>query len=79
MAKYLITSLVCVLVACSVAVVPALGDHPVEFEVKLLAIDTNEGCDIADFDGDGKLDVVAGRNWYSNGQWVPHRFGSSKM
>jgi len=36
-----------------------------------LAVDANEGCDIADFDGDGKLDVSAGRNWFRNGEWVP--------
>ena len=49
----------------------ALAEHPVKFQVKLLAVDANEGCDIADFDGDGKLDVIAGRNWYRNDQWVP--------
>lgn len=47
------------------------GDQPVKFKVKLLTVDANEGCDIADFDGDGKLDVVAGRNWYRNGDWLP--------
>ncbi len=45
--------------------------HPVRFDVKLLAVDLNEGCDIADIDGDGKLDIVAGRNWYHNDQWTP--------
>ena len=47
----------------SVATV-AVAEHPVSFEIKVLTVDANEGCDIADFDGDGKLDVVAGRNWY---------------
>lgn len=45
--------------------------HPVPFDVQLLTVDANEGCDIADFDGDGKLDVVAGRSWYRNGEWIP--------
>ncbi len=44
--------------------------HPVPFDVKVLAVDLNEGCDIADFDGDGKLDISAGRNWYRNGDWI---------
>ncbi len=47
------------------------NEEGVKFKVKLLAVDANEGCDIADFDGDGKLDVVAGRNWYRNGDWIP--------
>lgn len=45
--------------------------HPLSFRVHLLAIDANEGCDIADIDQDGKMDVVAGRSWYRNGDWVP--------
>ena len=46
------------------------ADHPVEFEVKWLAVDANEGCAIADFDSDGKPDVAAGRFWFRNGDWV---------
>jgi hypothetical protein len=67
MLKRLIISLV--LVAGSISV--AHAKHPVSFEVKMLTIDDNEGCDIADFDGDGKPDIVAGRNWYHNGDWIP--------
>ncbi len=44
--------------------------QPLKFQVKLLTVDANEGCDVADFDGDGKLDVVAGRNWFRNGDWA---------
>ena len=53
----------------------ASADHPVTFDVQLLAVDANEGCAVGDFDNDGHLDVSAGRNWYRNpgeaGQWVP--------
>lgn len=48
----------------------ALAGHPVPFDVQLLCVDANEGCDVADFDGDGKLDICAGRNWYRNGDWA---------
>ena len=49
---------------------PLAAEHPIPFTVKVLTVDANEGCDIADFDGDGKLDVVAGRNWFRNGDWA---------
>ena len=59
----------CVLSLVLAADAPA--QHPIAFDIKLLAVDANEGTDIADFDGDGKLDVSAGRNWYRNGDWLP--------
>lgn len=49
----------------------AFALHPIKFSVELLTVDSNEGCDVADIDGDGKLDIVAGRNWYRNGDWTP--------
>lgn len=54
---------------------PAIAEHPVVFEVQVLAVDANEGCAVADYDNDGRLDVSAGRSWYRNpgeaGPWVP--------
>ena len=41
------------------------------FSAKLLMIDANEGIACGDLDGDGKKDLVAGRNWYRNGDWAP--------
>ncbi len=62
------------LLGLTIVLCPAVGlraEHPVPFKVQLLTVDANEGCDVADFDGDGRLDVVAGRNWFRNGDWAP--------
>ncbi|MEX2670702.1 MAG: VCBS repeat-containing protein [Phycisphaeraceae bacterium] len=42
-----------------------------QFRVLKLGLDANEGSAIADINGDGKLDVVAGRNWYANPDFKP--------
>lgn len=42
----------------------------IRWKIKQLAIDRNEGIDIADFNNDGTLDVVAGRNWYAGPDYL---------
>jgi hypothetical protein len=42
-----------------------------QWTMKVLTVDSNEGIDLADFNGDGLLDVVAGRNWYAAPDFVP--------
>ena len=41
------------------------------FESRLLYTDANEGAALADVDGDGLLDIIAGRNWYSAPDFMP--------
>ncbi len=41
------------------------------FTVRLLAVDGNEACEIADYNNDGILDISAGRNWYAGPDYVP--------
>jgi hypothetical protein len=42
-----------------------------KWTVRTLTIDSNEGVDVADFNRDGRLDVVAGRNWYAAPDFIP--------
>ncbi len=40
------------------------------FTVKPLMVDANEGIAAGDINGDGKIDLVAGRNWYQAPDFV---------
>ncbi len=46
-------------------------EKDITFSVKLLAVDSNEGCAIVDVNNDGQLDVIAGRNWYAGPDFTP--------
>ncbi len=51
---------------------PALADGPdLSYTIRLLTLDANEGIAAGDVDGDGKVDLVAGRNWFRAGDWAP--------
>jgi len=50
---------------------PVLAQNPISFKIHRLAVDANEGMAAADVDGDGKLDLIAGRFWYRNPDWTP--------
>ena len=57
----------------------AIATHPLPFNVQLLTVDSNEGIAAADIDGDGKTDMVAGRNWFRNPTGRLVRCGTSKI
>lgn len=50
--------------------------RPADIPFKKHEIDlgANEACTFADINGDGKLDIVSGENWYEAPRWTKHRF-----
>ncbi|HBY64623.1 MAG TPA: VCBS repeat-containing protein [Solibacterales bacterium] len=49
---------------------PRPADIP--FEPRLLDIGANETATLVDVNGDGKLDIVSGENWYAAPTWKKH-------
>ncbi|MFM7926550.1 MAG: hypothetical protein ACKO9Q_02470, partial [Pirellula sp.] len=43
---------------------------PIRWEIEPLTLDANEGCAIADVNGDSKPDIIAGRHWYPSPSFV---------
>lgn len=58
------------LVGACLLVSPLSAEEPIQFDIRMLTLDANEGIAAGDIDGDGKLDLVAGRNWFRNGDWA---------
>ena len=52
------------------------GGRPTDipFEKITLDLGANETCAFADINGDGKLDVVSGENWFEAPRWTKHHF-----
>jgi len=48
----------------------------ISFRKHTLDLGRNETCAVADLNGDGRLDIVSGENWYEAPSWHKHRFRS---
>ena len=59
-----------VLLLCGLTAGQVKVGDPWEFEKRRLCVDSNEGCAVVDVDRDGRLDLVAGRNWYRGPTFV---------
>ncbi|MFK7769747.1 MAG: FG-GAP repeat domain-containing protein [Mariniblastus sp.] len=64
-------SLCCLVSVLALPFGDGYAQETIKFTPKMLTVDANEGIDLADIDGDGKLDVVAGRNWYAAPDFAP--------
>jgi HEAT repeat protein len=53
---------------------PTGGDGPVPFVMHRVGNVRSEACAVADMNGDGKLDIVAGPCWYEAPHWTAHTF-----
>jgi hypothetical protein len=46
----------------------------VPFEKHTIDLGANEACAFTDINGDGKLDIVSGENWFEAPSWTRHHF-----
>jgi FG-GAP-like repeat len=69
-------SLICLLAALAAAAAAYQMTRPpdVPFEKHALDLGSSESAALADINGDGKLDIVSGENWYEAPQWKKHHF-----
>jgi hypothetical protein len=58
----------------AVAAMAATRPADIPFEKITLDLGANESCAVADINGDGKLDIVSGENWYEAPKWTKHHF-----
>jgi len=52
----------------------AIRPEEIPFEKHTLDLGSSESAAIADINGDGRLDIVSGENWYEAPRWVKHHF-----
>src|SRR5712692_6649841 len=46
----------------------------VPFRKHEIDLGSSEPCAVADVNGDGKLDIISGENWYEAPRWTKHKF-----
>lgn len=60
----------------AITATPAAAEESVTFVAHHIGHFRSEACGVADFNNDGKLDIVAGPYWYEAPDWKPHLFRS---
>ena len=46
----------------------------IPFEKHAIDLGASEAAAVADINGDGKLDIISGENWYQAPSWTKHKF-----
>ena len=62
------------LLALIAAPSPRTRAPEIPFEKQTLDLGANETCAVADLNGDGRLDIISGENWFEAPGWRRHRF-----
>ncbi len=70
--------LCCVVFVCLTCLVAWSVVRPpdIPFEKHTIDLGANESAAFADINGDGRLDIVSGENWFEGPRWLKHRFRS---
>jgi len=71
MRKGLVLTTICLL-ALAAWTTGRPGEIP--FEKHALDLGANETCAFADVNGDGRLDIISGENWFEAPKWIRHKF-----
>lgn len=69
MVRYSVVILLCLAGALAVN-----RPDEIAFHKHTIDLGANEACAIADVNGDGRLDIISGENWFEAPKWIKHKF-----
>ena len=61
-------------ICCAAAAFETVRPADVPFQKHTLDLGSSESAAVCDINGDGKLDIVSGENWYEGPSWKKHHF-----